>query len=252
MPPWSGASETTAPRSPPRRARARRHRRAGAARRRRPRRPRASARRRPTRAPGRCRARGSARRRLRRCPAIEPAVEIANSRPAVRPSSSTEGAFSRTAMGETVPRIDALERRRGRSSRAAGSAAGPDPSRRACSSTQLVDERDREHEQRGRSEHRDEQPWDAGSGRRSRRRSSSRSRGRRGRHRSARPRRRASCRSTARARGSPRSRARAAPHRRGRRRPRSRSSYVGCAGRHGSSDTSTASTPARSSSSISG
>ena len=36
-------------------------------------------------------------------PAIEPAVEIAKRRPAVRPRLSSERAFNRTAIGETVP-----------------------------------------------------------------------------------------------------------------------------------------------------
>ena len=73
-----------------------------------------------------------------------------------------------------------------------------------------VDERDQEHEHGAGAEQADEQARRAASGRRSRRRASSPSTGPRARPRSARPRRRASCRSAARARGSTRSRARAA------------------------------------------
>ena len=41
---------------------------------------------------------------VRNVPAIEPAVEMAKSRPAVRPSFSIERAFKRTATGDTLPR----------------------------------------------------------------------------------------------------------------------------------------------------
>jgi hypothetical protein len=47
---------------------------------------------------------GISQNEVRNVPAIEPAVEIAKSRPAVRPRWSSERAFSRTATGETVPR----------------------------------------------------------------------------------------------------------------------------------------------------
>ena len=48
---------------------------------------------------------GISQKAVANVPAIEPAVEIAKRRPAVRPSSSSECAFSRTAIGETVPRM---------------------------------------------------------------------------------------------------------------------------------------------------
>jgi hypothetical protein len=48
---------------------------------------------------------GISQKAVANVPAIEPAVEIANRRPAVRPSRSSERARSRTATGETIPRM---------------------------------------------------------------------------------------------------------------------------------------------------
>ena len=57
-------------------------------------------------------------------PAILPAVEIANRRPAVRPSRSSERARSRTAIGVTLPRITLGAPKR-RIVATSGSARGP-------------------------------------------------------------------------------------------------------------------------------
>ena len=47
---------------------------------------------------------GISQNEVRNVPAIDPAVETANSRPAVLPRFSIERAFRRTATGDTLPR----------------------------------------------------------------------------------------------------------------------------------------------------
>ena len=78
---------------------------------------------------------GISQKAVANVPAIEPAVEIAKSRPAVRPSSSSECAFSRTAIGETVPRITLWAPKR-KIVASSGLSRGPGSHSTRCSSTQ--------------------------------------------------------------------------------------------------------------------
>ena len=78
---------------------------------------------------------GISQKAVANVPAIEPAVEIAKSRPAVRPISSSECAFSRTAIGETVPRITLWAPKRKIVARS-GFSRGPGSQATSLSSTQ--------------------------------------------------------------------------------------------------------------------
>ena len=163
---------------------------------------------------------GTSQNAVTNVPTMLPQVETEKSLPAVRPSSATSGARSRTAIGVTAASrtLDTPKSRIIATTRIEARARIPahDELEHA-----VVEHGNQQHADRAEQDHADEQ-------RRPRRavgdgaaQPRSRSPGRRGRRRSPRPRRTASCRTPAQERGSTRSRPRAGHRPRRTRRPRS-------------------------------